>query len=300
MARKKKTPDQTKLFDLAGVPPEPDPSRLAEPKGRVWSEHKARLIQRYLRYFVFVTHHGTYVDGFAGPQDPSQADTWSARLVLESQPQWLRNFFLFELDPTRLALLERLRASQPQTPKRQIQVLGGDFNNRVHEILTIGTIKETEATFCLLDQWTFECEWATVEALAKHKRLGTKIELFYFLANLWLDRALKAATTREKKEQIRRWWGGSDWQSLGNMRRAERLERWMARLRGLGYKAVSSWPIYESAVSNRIMYYMIHATDHPLAPGLMRRAYNSAVRPPEPEEQLALELGSFGAGEPPN
>jgi hypothetical protein len=40
------------------------------------------------------------------------------------------------------------------------------------------------------------------------------------------------------------------------------------------------------------MYYMIHATDHPQAPKLMVRAYNTAVLPPEPEEQLLLELGA--------
>ena len=39
------------------------------------------------------------------------------------------------------------------------------------------------------------------------------------------------------------------------------------------------------------MYYMIHATDHPLAPGLMARAYKKAVFPKEPIEQLRLELG---------
>jgi len=34
----------------------------------VWSENKADLIARYLRYFVFITKHGTYIDPFAGPQ----------------------------------------------------------------------------------------------------------------------------------------------------------------------------------------------------------------------------------------
>ena len=35
-------------------------------------------------------------------------------------------------------------------------------------------------------------------------------------------------------------------------------------------------------------YYMIHATDHPEAPKLMRRAYVRAVDPIEPIEQLKL------------
>jgi hypothetical protein len=43
------------------------------------------------------------------------------------------------------------------------------------------------------------------------------------------------------------------------------------------------------------MYYMVHATDHPDAPGLMLRAYNAAVKPKEPYEQLLLEFQSFTA-----
>jgi hypothetical protein len=37
-------------------------------------------------------------------------------------------------------------------------------------------------------------------------------------------------------------------------------------------------------------YYMLHATDHPAAPKLMTHAYNTAVLPAEPEEQLRLAL----------
>jgi len=34
----------------------------------VWTHNKARLVQRYLRYFVFITKHGTYIDGFVRAQ----------------------------------------------------------------------------------------------------------------------------------------------------------------------------------------------------------------------------------------
>ncbi len=43
----------------------------------VWTRNKARLVQRYLRYFVFITRHGTYIDGFAGPQEPDRPETWT-------------------------------------------------------------------------------------------------------------------------------------------------------------------------------------------------------------------------------
>jgi hypothetical protein len=35
---------------------------------------------------------------------------------------------------------------------------------------------------------------------------------------------------------------------------------------------------------------MIHATDHPVAPELMLRAYQKVVKPKESYEQLSMEL----------
>ena len=75
---------------------------------------------------------------------------------------------------------------------RNIHIYHGDFNAKVDEILGGGTISEKEATFCLLDQRTFECQWKTIEKLAAYKKSGNKIEIFYFLANGWLERALAA------------------------------------------------------------------------------------------------------------
>jgi hypothetical protein len=95
--------------------------------------------------------------------------------------------------------------------------------------------------------------------------------LFYSLANGWLERALAAL----KEEGV--------------------VERIVARLkRDLHYKSVKAWPIFERENGGAIMYYMIHATDHPEAPKFMSRAYRRAVLPLEPIEQLTLDLFSEG------
>lgn len=64
----------------------PEPIRLEpmikRPRHPIWTENKARLIERYLRYFVMITKHGTYIDGFAGPQEPGQPEMWAAKLVM--------------------------------------------------------------------------------------------------------------------------------------------------------------------------------------------------------------------------
>ena len=130
----------------------------------IWTEHKAKFIQQYLKLFVQVTKHGAYIDGFAGPQYPDKLDAWAAALVLESEPKWLQHFFLCEKSPKKLRFVRELVDKQP-VPRdkkgrklpRHIQVLPGDFNVNIKKILGSGKITQKEATFCLIDQHTFEC-----------------------------------------------------------------------------------------------------------------------------------------------
>jgi len=186
----------------------------------VWTDNKARFIMLYLRYFVYITHHGTYIDGFAGPQAECETDSWAARLVLESKPQWIRHLHLCDANRAQVKLLRELKAQQlldgSQPCNRNISIYHGDFNAKIDDILNAGTISEKEATFCLLDQRTFECDWRTVEKLARYKKSGNQIELFYFLANGWLERALSGQRDMDK---LARWWGREDWTQLRAMNR---------------------------------------------------------------------------------
>jgi three-Cys-motif partner protein len=128
-----------------------------------------------------------------------------------------------------------------------------------------------------------ECDWATVEKVARYKKSGHKIELFYFLANGWFERALSGQKDLEK---LARWWGRDDWNKLGDMSRDERRNILVLRMkRDFGYRSVKAWPIYERETGGAIMYYMIHATDHPEAPIQMARAYKDNVLPFEKPEQ---------------
>jgi three-Cys-motif partner protein len=249
---------------------------------------------RYLRYFVFITKHGTYIDGFAGPQDECETESWAAKLVLESEPRWMRHFHLCDEKKSQVARLETLKTSQPSRDKdgkkinRDIHVYCGDFNSKVDKILAGGGITENEATFCLLDQRTFECNWLTVQKIARFKKTGHKIELFYFLANGWLERALSG---QKDLDRLARWWGRDDWTRLGEMSRDERRDAIVERLKSeFGYKSVKPWPIYERQDGGAVMYYMIHATDHPQGPVQMSRAYRNTFLPLEPPEQLELDL----------
>jgi three-Cys-motif partner protein len=127
-----------------------------------------------------------------------------------------------------------------------------------------------------------------VNALAQHKSTGNKIELFYFLPIYWLGRALAA---QKNTAVLHSWWGRADWQILRRLTPYERADVFMTRFKKeLGYSSVLPYAIYSKKLGGRVMYYMIHATDHPDAPEAMQRAYRNAVRPKEPAEQLLIEL----------
>jgi hypothetical protein len=73
------------------------------------------------------------------------------------------------------------------------------------------------------------------------------------------------------------------------MARDARVDAFVQRFRDLDYKSVKAWPIYESGQGQRVMYHMIHTTDHPQGPKLMRRAHAQAVRSPSTDAaQLKL------------
>ena len=62
-------------------------------------QNKARLIQAYLQLFVYITRHGTYIDGFAAPQDAKHIHTWAAKPLLELEPKRIRDIWLCDLSP---------------------------------------------------------------------------------------------------------------------------------------------------------------------------------------------------------
>lgn len=160
-----------------------------------------------------------------------------------------------------------------ETQKRKVEVLPGDFNDTVYEILKSKRIKEKTATFALLDQRTFECEWRTVVALSKHKT-ETKIELFYFFPTGWVDRSLGAIKAAPTIKKVRNWWGRDDWRNLQGLNGTIRAMMVAKRFEDeMGYKQAKVYAIHSEKRGGRIMYHMIHATDHPEATPLMVRAY---------------------------
>jgi three-Cys-motif partner protein len=283
MPRRKSTDsDIAPLFPGYTIPIAKPPRRYGRIEQPIWTENKAEFIQLYLRYFVQITRHGTYIDGFAGPQYLDHLDAWAARLVLESEPKWLRRFFLCENNPKKLSHLRKLKDAhvncvdrKGRSFKRKIEILPGDFNVSIDKILSEGGITQKRATFCLIDPHTFECQWSTVKKLAEYKKPPErKIELLYFLCVGWIHRAFSGVKHEAKMDA---WWGNSRWKELRAKSSQDIAEIVRKRMEEeLGYKFAAAYPIRDK--DNRVMYYMVHASDHDDAPALMVRAHRKAVK----------------------
>lgn len=255
--------EQLALFDLPTA--RPQQKVFSSIDRALWTEHKAKLISRYLYYFVLITRHGVYIDGFAGPQQPDQPDSWAAKLVLDSEPRWMREFALCDSEAGQVRALQRLRDAQPETVGRFVRIFHGDFNAEVATILDTAKIREKTATFCLLDQRTFECDWETVRQVAGRKK-ERKIEIFYFVPTGWLGRSISGLKSPEST--MSRWWGKAGWQDLQGMSKHEVVEIFRRRfMRSSGTSMPMAGRFTIGRVVRRsctIWFMLVITTKHPI------------------------------------
>lgn len=289
------------LFDIEKLPTREAALKFNAIDTPLWTRNKALFIARYLKTFTFVTKHGTYIDGFAGPQhEESRENSWAAKLVLGNEPFWLRKFHLFDVESSQIQHLKELRKSHydkhPElATKREIEVYHGDCNESIPSFLKSNPIGDREATFCLLDQRSTECSWDTVKHVAEHKaRPGVnKIEIFYFLAQGWIDRTIRS-WKNDIEERCIRWWGKDDVLEFLKLSSHERGIHLAERFKNeLGYKFCYPFPIQKEGEKGAIMFWMIHASDHERAPSLMHSAYRhigagGGLNDPDPQTEMSF------------
>lgn len=279
MENSENNPDQPNLSFFKEIETRVAEESSPQFEGNIWTHRKALLIQEYLRLFTMITYRGTYIDGFAGPQDgQDDSKTWAARKVWESNPgkakRRITRFELFELG-TKSHRQIRKMLDGTEADGREIFLQKGNCNEEIPRRLIEAPI--SGAAFCLLDQRSDECDWATVETVAKHKADPYKIEIFYFLMGSWYDRYRAGLGSATRRERLKRWCGSKDFPILDKAspeRAAELFSRNFKEL--LNYKHVKPYPIFDNispATNGTCKFYMIHATDHDEAPKFMRRAY---------------------------
>ncbi len=245
------------------------PPAVKPMEGHLWTASKSKLIDEYIHRFLLVTKHGAYLDLFAGPKGEQFNDDWSVKRVLERRSPnnpALRYYGLCDANPKQLTHLESL-AKQHADSGHKIKIYRGDANVQIDRMLS--DLPEM-ATFCLIDQRTLECTWDTVRKVAAHKQ-RYKIEVFYFLAQAWMDRAWKSTND---KGHLRQFWGRDDYETFIQLESVQRAQAFCRRFsQELAYAHVHPYSIHEKGSDSKTMYYMIHASDHPRAPVFMSEAY---------------------------
>ncbi len=125
-------------MDLFKLPAMPRQFRVRNLKKPIWTKNKAKLIERYIYYFLQVAHNCTYIDGFAGPQREGKSERddemWSVKLVVELEPRWIRRFYLFEKSKSQVKRIRKMIDEQPARrrgeQKRHFTIKQGDVNCR--------------------------------------------------------------------------------------------------------------------------------------------------------------------------
>lgn len=259
--------------------------------GAIWTHRKALLIQTYLQLFAFITKRGTYIDAFAGPQDEKgESKTWAAKRVWERNPgarcRRIDKFELFELSPRSHRFLKQMIAATP-ADGRKVSIVRGDCNLKLPARLATNPVRGP--AFCLLDQRSDECDWATVKAIASHKSDPAKIEIFYFVMAGWLDRYRAALGEKSRNVKLLRWWGHEDFSELEKAAPDRAAELFAKRFKKeLGYKYADPYPIFDNVAASEkgaVKFFMIHASDHVEAPKLMRRSYRKLATGWNPDVQ---------------
>jgi three-Cys-motif partner protein len=271
-----------------------------------WTEQKLDILSGYLEGFTRASKRaGTtvYLDLFAGQAENVSRERsghtirGSARRALDTQPPFSVLRF-FELPSNARALDDALKAEYPD---RDFQVIPGDCNRKIAEVLSDLAGLNWAPTFAFLDQQSTEVNWSTLHELAQHKRAGKpKTELWLLCASGLLPRGLKIRQDIDSQvaNRISTTFGTDTWidalnATRGNLLtaaefRAEltNLMRWRLE-RDLGYRKTRVFSVTNT--SGTEIFDMIFATDHDVGDKIMASMNKKAVRE-QPMRRLRAKL----------
>lgn len=261
-----------------------------------WTEQKLSMLTDYLPAFTTASKSaGTtlYMDLFAGDTRSLSRTTGkpidgSPRVALNATPGFDK-VVLFEL-PGQAARLRAEIASD--FPGRDVDVVAGDCNDTIRSVLASLSALAWAPSFALVDQYTAEVHWTTLQALSTFRRSkrGFKTELWLLFAPSMIRRGMAS----EKEEAVEDFTARVDALFGSTQRRAVHkarldkaltpeqhrdelvnLMRWRLE-KDLGYAATHAFEMFN--VSGVPLYTMIFATSNPTGEKVMGHVYDKAAR----------------------
>ena len=241
----------------------------------IWTALKLEYLDYYLQAYVIATKQAQqthYIDAFAGCGEcvlrengyPVQGSPWRA---LNTIPPFTHYHFVEKEPP----LASHLRKCIWEKGVINADVYTGDCNV-VLPTEVLPKVPKNVPSFAFIDPRGLQLHWATVEALASHRR-GRKMELLILYPyDMAVVRQLSLAVRNQAYyDRLSRFYGDESWleqfqQSVSmrettEQRRERFIQLYVHNLRSLGYKYVIPFAPLRS--QNRPLYHMIFAGNHP-------------------------------------
>ncbi len=249
---------------------------------RKWTALKLEYLDNYLQAYVRATKRAReihYIDPFAGCGDCViiesghyvQGSPWRA---LNAVPQFSKYHFVEK----RPALAAHLRKSIIDKGFNNANLYVGDCNQVIPSQI-LPKLPRDVPCFAFLDPYGLQLHWATICALASHRR-GWKIELLILYPyDMAVSRLFSLAErTPAISLKLTSFYGDESWKTQldesveadedTEQRRQRFVKFYTSNLRSLGYEFVDVYgPLY--SYRRRPLYHVIFAGDHPAGQRIM-------------------------------
>lgn len=295
-----------------------------------WTENKLEMLRSYLPQFLTAskglpTWETVFIDAFAGEGIGLRRGTYemiegSPIIALEAgdDPYHFTKVRLVELSGRADTLQTELRE---RFPGRDIEVVRGDCNAAIREVLAELRAVRWAPTFAFLDPDGMELHWSTIEAVSDHKRGYRKTgsvkpeylaEMFLLFPSHGLIRVLSADPEKvlpSHREKATAMFGDESWVEIhdlvidGEIDQVDAREEYVNLMRWkienqLGYAYTHP---FEIRTSTAPIYHMIFATNNQAGTRIMQSIYDhAAARHPEMTKQakdrrsgqLSMDVGA--------
>lgn len=251
-----------------------------------WSILKLKFLESYLESYLKATKkakHKYYIDCFAGRsfyinKGTNELVPGSTIRVLNLKDHFDAYHFI-ELDPARIADLEKLKE---QFPERKIFIHQGDCNVILPQILP--EINKSSPVFLFFDTDGINIDWKTLELSSKWKS--------EFLINFPFYMSLKRNMPWDENKMqktssklITKFYGTEEWKTIlyapnktKLQKNSELIQLYEKNLRKLGFSYVLFSDTFSTSSGNKL-YYLVFAGNHPVGEKIMKHVFYKQFNP---------------------